>query len=407
MRCWTREPVSRAGRRGGRRAWVQLGWLTVAAALAGCATVIGPAPRKTTLAADRVSLPTTREPEFAGLFVEARINGHGPFRLLVDTGASCLVIAPRAAAAAGLKALPGVTVTAIGASGKAQTGEVAFVDRLEAGGFKAEQLVAYLMQPADADNFERYLRVDGLCGIGVFADVVLEMDFPGGQVSALRPGVEHYPAERAVAHDAGMVTVNLAGKSARARIDTGFEGTFQLPLDQTTLRYPRVQRDWEFVSLGSVAKTETSQFDGDIALGPISWRNPPVSVSDGHPLIGSRALQPWKLVVDQRANKFYFLGGDPQQAWPDHRLRAGRAGYVADYEGPRLRIRRVFAGSPAAAAGLRVGDAVVSINGVAAADFVTGHAADSERAGSVRLFRVVREGGELDLTLKVPEPLTN
>jgi predicted aspartyl protease len=407
MRCWTAETDDAAGRGRCRHIRLCLALLVGTAVFSGCATVIGPAPRKTTLAADRVPLPTAKVPQSAALFVDVRINGQGPFRLLVDTGAGCLVIAPRAAAAAGLKALSGVTVTAIGSSGKAQTGQVAVVDRFEAGGFRAEQLVAYLMQQTDADNFERLIAFDGLCGIGVFADVVLEMDFPHEQVTAVRPGFEHYPVERAVPHDAGMVTVNLAGKSTRARVDTGFEGTFQLPLDEKALRYPRVQRDWEIVSLGSVAKTETSQFDGDIALGPISWRNPPISVSDGHPLIGTRALQLWKLVVDQRDNKIYFLGGASQQAWPEHRLRAGRAGYVADYEGPRLRIRRVFAGSPAAAAGLRVGDAVVSINGVAAADFVTGHAADSERAGAARLFRVLREGGELDLILTVPDPLTN
>src|SRR4051812_30182340 len=113
MRCWTREPDNATVARRGSHGLVGLALVMMAAGLAGCATVIGPAPRKTTLASDRVSLPTAKVPQAAALFVDVRINGQGPFRLLVDTGASCLVLAPRAAAAAGLKPLPGVTVTAI------------------------------------------------------------------------------------------------------------------------------------------------------------------------------------------------------------------------------------------------------------------------------------------------------
>ncbi|MEO5959780.1 MAG: hypothetical protein ABIR80_11725, partial [Opitutaceae bacterium] len=56
----------------------------VAFALGGCVTVATFNPQQTILAADRVELPTLKG---AGpLSIEAKINGVGPFRFVVDTG---------------------------------------------------------------------------------------------------------------------------------------------------------------------------------------------------------------------------------------------------------------------------------------------------------------------------------
>jgi predicted aspartyl protease len=369
---------------------------------AGCVTPVRSMPGKTTLASDRVSLPTRTVEGFRCLFIEVNINGHGPFRLLVDTGATPLAIAPWVADAAGLKPYAGGTVAVVGATGKTQTGYVAPVARLESGGFKAEQLWAYLMSSADAENFRAFGGMDGFCGLHVFADVVLEIDFPKRQVDVVRPGTVHYPETAGVRHEDGVVVLELGGKSMRATLDTGFEGTLELPLDLASLRYPAAKRGGQSVTMGGFGEIEASQVDGEVRLGPVSWSNPPVT--NGLGLIGSRALQTWKVVVDQHERQIFFLGTSLHRFWPTQILRATGAGYLADYEGTTLRLRAVIPGTAAAFAGLKPGDVIVTINGVVAADFVTGHAPDAERTDVVRHLRVQRGGQELDLIMDLSRP---
>jgi predicted aspartyl protease len=374
----------------------------VVVAWAGCVTQVGSVPAKTTLAADRVALPTKAIPGISCLFVEAKINGQGPFRLVVDTGAHGLALAPRVAAAAGLKPFAGGTITVIGAAGKTRVGHVAVVDRFEAGGFAVERFWAYLMNAEDAENFRSMGEMDGLCGLDVFADVVLEIDFPRKQVDVVRRGTARYPAVAGVSHERAVVSLELGDKPMRATIDTGFDGTFDLPLDEVALRYPRTKRGGQTMTIGGVSDWESSQLEGEIRLGPLTWSNPPVTHGLG--LIGSRALQTWKVVVDQHDRKIYFIGSNLHRRWPQQVVRATAAGYLADYEGTTLKIRAVIPNTAAAQAGLKAGDAILTINGAPAASFVTGNAPELDRVNRTRRMRVRRDGQELELTMDLPVP---
>src|SRR5437762_12660701 len=48
------------------------------------------------------------------VFVNAVINGHGPFRMLVDTGTTTTLLSPEAAAEAGLKFDHRIVLTSLG-----------------------------------------------------------------------------------------------------------------------------------------------------------------------------------------------------------------------------------------------------------------------------------------------------
>lgn len=324
MRCSTRGSV--------KAAFVAASLLAV---IAGCtSSSLRPVPAKTTLAAPRVALPTVAVEGIACLFIEARINGQGPFRLLVDTGATGLALSPRVAQAAGLKPAFTDAITVTGASGAQQVGSAAIVDRLEAGGFRAERVMAYLLSSVDAENFSQLGSMDGFCGLGVFADVILEIDFPRQQVNVVRPGAEHYPEAVAVAvdHTGAVVRAEIGGQPRRLAIDTGFEGNFELPLDGLALRGPRT-RAGRVISLGGSSAAESGQLDGDVRVGPVAWINPPVG--QGTDRIGARTLQTWRLAVDQHAGKIYFLDGSLRRQWFDRTdgpvpLGAGRPPLVWD-----------------------------------------------------------------------------
>lgn len=165
MRCLTKLAQETAHRwsLGRRGAWL---WGVVAVGLlalaVGCATAprYRFVPQKTTLAADRVELPTS---EMAGLLLaEVRLNGAGPFRLMVDTGATGLCIPEALARQLGLPEVPRSETTGEGhgVTVKVRTVRVA---RLECGGLTLEKIEALQMRDADMANLRQAMpEADGV-----------------------------------------------------------------------------------------------------------------------------------------------------------------------------------------------------------------------------------------------------
>ena len=58
------------------------------------------------------------------ILVEARLNGRGPYSLVVDTGASASVLAPRAAGELGIESAPGTAITGGGGSVQIRMGRL-------------------------------------------------------------------------------------------------------------------------------------------------------------------------------------------------------------------------------------------------------------------------------------------
>src|SRR5689334_2270571 len=91
-------------------------------------------PHQTTLTADKVNLPTKKE--HGQLWIEARINGAGPFLLLVDTGCTVMLLPQRVADAAGLKVLPKWEMKAVNAAGVVSKEKAALIESFDCGGLQ-------------------------------------------------------------------------------------------------------------------------------------------------------------------------------------------------------------------------------------------------------------------------------
>lgn len=101
------------------------------------------------------------------LFVQVRINGEGPYRFLVDSGADRSVVGRRLART--LRLPPAGIANLQSIAGASQVDTVR-VDRLTLGSSTIEDIIAPTLAEAD-------LGADGLIGIDALADQRLKLDF--------------------------------------------------------------------------------------------------------------------------------------------------------------------------------------------------------------------------------------
>lgn len=360
-------------------------------------------PRKTTLSAERVELPTSMSND--ALFVEARLNGRGPYRFLVDTGASGLFLPANLASAIGLKPISGSYGEAQGEAGRVKTQQTQ-VNLFECGGLKLENLRATLLSEADFENSRSvFVWIDGVLGMDALRDVLLEFDFPRQRIAISRRSAAQLPVAVAVSYTGTVpeVKMEIAGKIVPIVIDTGFNGVLAVPnFEGLPLMYPPMKEDGAAIAAGTKwTRSEVSQLSGDARVGPVIWRRP--SIETGSGLVGAGALAKWKLVFDQHARRVYFIGTDSVTQWPAALPAdlASRMGVFVQIESDGLRLLEVDVGGACNRAGLRPGDVILTMDGKPAAGFIAAPSEPEPDRRNVRRrkLQVRRDGREFEVVL--------
>ena len=169
------------------------------------------------------ALPTTFD-HIGRVVVPAMVNGKGPFRFIVDTGATYSTVSPGLVRALGLKPanVPGIVVNGI--TGTAQVSAVT-IDTLQTGDLIVDGLVAPVVwAPVMAG-------ADGIFGAAGLTEKSLSVDFQRNMVRVAR-SVEPALKKEAVKIHAARLThglITLESEVGRVRtiavIDTGSERT--------------------------------------------------------------------------------------------------------------------------------------------------------------------------------------
>ena len=150
------------------------------------------------------------------------VNGQGPFRFIIDTGASSSAIAPKLSAALGLEPDATQLMALRGVTGAEQVPSI-FVDSLEAGEIRMERKRMPVIQAGVFAN------ADGILGVEGFEDACLIASFRDQSVSILRGGCPMYrlgwPRVRAQMRFGGLVVVKakISRTWVHAIVDTGAE----------------------------------------------------------------------------------------------------------------------------------------------------------------------------------------
>jgi predicted aspartyl protease len=267
----------------------------------------------------------TRLDRIGRVMTPVMVNGKGPFRFVIDTGASRSTLAPHLARALNLKVSVGRNVMLNGVTGAAEVPTVA-VDSIEIGALR------FVKQDLPVIFTSIMGNADGILGVAGFQDQRIDVDFKRDRVSVLtsngrRP---HYSlvTARAQRNDNGLMIVDVrVGRRVKAKavIDTGAERTLGNLALQRELN-KRLRKKREIVA--AVVHGATADIaDGDVqnvketTVGDMTLSNLEVIFADFHVfklwgldkepamLIGMDMLGVLeRLVIDYRRNEVSMYG---------------------------------------------------------------------------------------------------
>jgi len=267
----------------------------------------------------------TRLDRIGRVMTHVKVNGKGPFRFVIDTGASRSTLAPHLARALDLKPSVGRNVMLNGVTGAAEVTTVA-VDSLEIGALRFEKQDLPVIFTSIMGN------ADGILGVAGFQDQRIDVDFKRDRVSVMESNGRrpHYSmvTARATRNTNGLMIVDVrVGRHIRAKavIDTGAERTLgNLALQNAMNKNRRKKRE---VVQAMVHGATPDITDGDVqevkqaTIGDMTLSNLEVIFADFHVfklwgldqepamLIGMDMLGVLeRLVIDYRRNEVSMFG---------------------------------------------------------------------------------------------------
>jgi Aspartyl protease len=267
----------------------------------------------------------TRLDRIGRVMTHVMVNGKGPFRFVIDTGASRSTLAPHLARALNLKASVGRNVMLNGVTGAAEVPTVR-VDSIEIGALRFDKQDLPVIFTSIMGN------ADGILGVAGFQDQRIDVDFKRDRVSVLESNGKrpHFSmvTTRATRNANGLMIVDVRiGRriKARAVIDTGAERSLgNLTLQEAMNKNRRKKRE---VVSAMVHGATPDIADGDVQeikearIGDMTMTNMDVIFADFHVfklwgldrepalLIGMDMLGVLeRLVIDYRRNEVSMYG---------------------------------------------------------------------------------------------------
>jgi predicted aspartyl protease len=234
------------------------------------------------------------------IYLDATVNGQGPFVFALDTGASGIGRADASLVSAlGLPdAGSGETSDGIATS----TVDMVHIASLALGGLVHQNATVIARDYRSRVSAEA--AFSGILGREFFADGLMVIDFPAGRLRFFADRELRADQSGAMAYDrAFRVPVTLGAVTTTGNLDTGADATLVMP--------PSVYESLGATPLqpaGNVALTNSrlpsfaGRFIGPARLGDAILTDIPVRVTEAFPevLVGAHALQGQRVLIDQR-----------------------------------------------------------------------------------------------------------
>lgn len=322
------------------------------ASLAGCAAQKLVVEDRPAHSGNRLLLPTTGSG--APFLLTAQVNGVGPYSFVLDTGSTSTIVSQRLVEE--LELTPSHTDTLVlDAEGQpvALRGAVQ-VNNITFGPVAAHAVDALVI---DLSRFERALGqpVDGIAPAALFADFTLVIDYAAAQVwctpDRLRTGVKMQPGRLPV------VRADIAGHAVDVLIDSGSGGSWMVPttnLPVEQVGYP----DRQVEQADQTRRRARAELQGVIRVGNQVFDRPIVEETSGIARVGWHALRGHRVAIDHRSRRItlHRVAQTVNEPLWGIGARLVRVGDVWE-------VRSVEPGLPAASAGLKDGERILSIEG--------------------------------------------
>lgn len=316
------------------------------------------------------------------IFIPVTINGQGPFHLILDTGASLSVI-PDVAHKAGLKVeSSGETY---GTGEKTVPIQNTHVRDLAFGPVHLENVECGIIDMADSSYVFGRVPVDGALGLEVFQKYVVQHDYSRRELTFYDPATytysgpgESFPFERD--GDIPVIDATFDGIAARFAVDTGARSALILygpfvAANKITEKYHATFQGVSGWGIGGPVRSymvrSQSLKIGKVELhdliARLSLNKSGATASSGKAgLIGPDVLKQFTFICDYARSRLIFEKNE-NFGVRDH---YDRSGMWISQKGDAFEVFDVIPGGPADHAGLKVGDAILAVNGKSTAQLI-------------------------------------
>lgn len=339
-----------------------------------------PAPEESVIPNDPVEIPMHRFNRLPA--IDATINGKGPFRLIVDTGAAGLVLESEIAKGLELPDPPGFPAGAAMVQVQTPAGPVSaslgYTKSLEIGDARFQGVWTIGMDLPFGDG------LDGVIGTNVFHKCLLTYDYPGNRIRLSRGSLPKANGRDVLSFsspgDSGShpnIELNIGGEATRVMIDTGMTGWFRMP-SEVAKGFKIVEgpvAGMKGLSAGGSGGREANivRLGTSIPFGNCTVEKPVVRLTDesdspgmwGGMIIGTLLLEHFVVTFDARNNRVRFARESSAPIVPPsvrllglNLIRKGRA----------MEVWSVYPESHAGSLGITEGSLVYEINGKPAID---------------------------------------
>jgi hypothetical protein len=337
------------------------------------------------------------------VYVEAMVNGKGPYTFIVDTGGHTL-LSPRVVTEVGLESV-GESASAGGGEKTATTGYARYQE-IAIGKARLRDQVAFTMQiyePAIEG-----IQVDGMIGFEYFSRFAVRLDY--GARTMTTTNFAHFDAQGAGTKVSfkfydhlPQVTGAIDGMPALFDIDSGSRSELDITgpfVARHKLRDKYVKGVSAITGWGVggpsrsyVVRLPSLTLDGikvdDVVAGLSEAKAGSFSDANYDGNIGSGLLKRFAVTFDYAHRVMYLRRLSPQ---PADAGRFDRSGMWINAAADAYQIKSIAANSPAAQAGLAEGDLITSLNGQRA---VAEHLSDART-----MLRALPAGTEVSVTFK-------
>ncbi len=344
--------------------------------------------------------------------LEVRVNDGQPVSFILDTGASTSVVDTAAAARAGLKT---------GAAGQATTGGGA-VEAAEIAGARLS-IGPLVWNPLplvaiDLSGLRAGLGhpIDGILGYDVFARHVVEIDYRAHAVrfhpaeAWTRPSdVDEVPLR--LVEQIPLIDVRLRGsgageRTARLELDTGQTGALTLTQEYVEReRLIAAKHPKQAITAGAIlagrVPAYVTRLDA-IAIGGVQLGRPVATIAaaevagvDGETvgLLGGEVLRRFDVFVDYSRSRV-LLRRNRDLELPLEFDMSGISFSAFGDDMTSYRVRSVLPGSPAASAGVMIGDVMTAIDGRSTTDVPLSELRQMLRIADVTYTMTLARDGE-------------
>lgn len=297
------------------------------------------------------------------------INGHRAEAWL-DSGASATVVDGAFARQIGLP--PGVPVTANGVSGTIAGVRLTTLELATGGGQPSPRAAVIMDMSAVAGAVDRPVQV--ILGRDVFEAAVVDIDF-GHRRLRLLPREGFQPPAGVAAlplkPSGGLhsIPIVVEGRPLEAVVDLGHAGA--LMIDRKTADglglIPSAHTSTEIAVGADGPREHTVASLGKVQVAQVSLRDVPTTFVDqlssrAPANVGLQVLSRFEVILDFKGQRAWLL---PNRDAAQAAFRKNRTGLGTNRTGDHLTVVHVAPGSPAAAAGWKVGEAIAAIDGQA------------------------------------------